>query len=170
MGAPPPGCCTYMSRLPSPPRSDAKASSLPSGERAGSVVRSESDVSRARLSIFAGTVARERVNHQAATARMIAAASAAAAKRGDRLMEKRAAAGDHLIENRAEAENVGTDVDFLPLGLLGRHVGDGSHDGAFFGTRAIFHGDRGGELVTHDLLGELGQAEVEHLDMALRGH
>ena len=49
IASPPVTCRTQMSRFSSPLRSEAKANSLPSGERAGSVVRPESDVSRVSI-------------------------------------------------------------------------------------------------------------------------
>ena len=78
-----------------------------------------------------------------------------------------AAAGEHLVEERAEAEDVGADVDFLAFGLLGRHVGDGAQDGAFLGLRA--DGLRGVVVAGGCRLGELGEAEVEDFDGAVVG-
>ena len=48
---------------------------------------------------------------------------------------KRTLAGDHLVEHRAEREQVRARVDGLPKRLLGRHVGDGANRRA--GTRQL---------------------------------
>src|SRR5215831_15776777 len=87
-----------------------------------------------------------------------------------RLALKRAAASAHLIEERAEAEDVGTVVDSFPLGLLGRHVSHGSKNRAFFCARAFLHSHGGAKFVSSARLGKLSQAEVEHLHVAVCGH
>src|SRR6266516_2435323 len=47
---------------------------------------------------------------------------------GSRFAMKSATARKHLVENRAERENIGTMIDGLPANLLGRHIADRSHD------------------------------------------
>jgi len=55
-------------------------------------------------------------------------------------------------------------VDRLPLDLLGRHVGDRAEDLALGGDR--FRRQLG-QRRAHALIGELGEAEVEDLDLSL---
>src|SRR6266516_4793970 len=47
---------------------------------------------------------------------------------GSRFAMRSATARKHLVENRAERENIGTMIDGLPAHLLGRHIADRSHD------------------------------------------
>ena len=43
---------------------------------------------------------------------------------------KRQLAGGHLVQDRTEGKQVGTDIELAAAGLLGRHVGGGAHRGA----------------------------------------
>ena len=82
---------------------------------------------------------------------------------------ERALARGHLVDDRAEGELIGAVIHGLAARLLGRHVSGCSHDGARFGRRD----DGGGKdrRVLRRRLGQLGQAEVEDLDVAvLRDH
>ena len=45
----------------------------------------------------------------------------------------------HLVENRAEREQVGAGIKFFPGGLLRRHVGDRAHGGARAGQMDLAH-------------------------------
>ena len=65
-------------------------------------------------------------------------------------------AGDHLVHHRAERVEIGAGVGLLRARLLRRNVEQRSHDGA---GRAV--------LERRLRLGELGQAEVEHLHVAV---
>ncbi len=88
---------------------------------------------------------------------------------GARLPLEGALARGHLVEDRAERELVRAEVHRLPARLLGRHVAGRAHDRSRFGRR----GDRGRKDggVLGRRLGQLGQAEVEDLDVAvLRDH
>ena len=82
-----------------------------------------------------------------------------------------APAGDHLVKNRAEGKNIGAAIDLPALGLLGRHVGHGADDGAFFCLRVFLTAmvavaDSGSTL---EFFGQLGQAEVEQFHAAVVG-
>ena len=81
---------------------------------------------------------------------------------------ERAAAGEHFVEDRAEAEDVAAGVHFLAFGLLGRHIGGGAYDHAQVGEVGIGEGGvfgawRGGFSL-------LGKAEIDHFDLAFGGH
>src|SRR5262249_19067403 len=77
---------------------------------------------------------------------------------GRRSME-RAAARQHLVENRAEGKNIGPVVEWLSTNLLRRHVTHRAHDTA----RLRFQGN-GDRLRLINRLGNLGQSEVQNLD------
>ena len=62
-------CCTQISRLPSPLRSDANATNFPSGERPGSVLSPPSDVSRGNIN---SADTGERLANQATAAAVMA--------------------------------------------------------------------------------------------------
>lgn len=80
-----------------------------------------------------------------------------------------ALAGEHFIENRAEAEDVGARVGLLAAHLLGRHVAHRAHhraglgDGSFL--RGVIRPQRRGEGTR--AAGEPGQAKIENLDPAI---
>ena len=78
-------------------------------------------------------------------------------------------AGEHLVEERAEGENVRPRVDRFALGLFRRHVGHGPDDEALLGPRLFVaaegHGRPG--RIGRGVLGQLGQPEVEDLDAAV---
>ena len=61
-------------------------------------------------------------------------------------------------------------VHLLALGLLGRHVGHRAQYRPFFGVRRLFslQGFGRGFIGGHRL-GQLRQAEIEHLDQAVPG-
>src|ERR1700676_1794757 len=74
---------------------------------------------------------------------------------------ERAFARDHLVKNRAQAENVGVVVDVLPPHLLRRHVARRAHHRARLGGCRRGHGralSRESRLAD----GSLGQSEVEN--------
>ena len=91
--------------------------------------------------------------------------------RSERLRRRRPLEGSlscrHLVEDRAERELVGAEVEGLAARLLGRHVADGAENGA----RPRFLDCRGALAASLRLVSQqLGQAEVEDLDVAVPGH
>src|SRR6476646_9089685 len=52
-----------------------------------------------------------------------------------RIARERPGPGHHLVQHHSKGEDVGAGVYFLTLGLLRRHVTDGSDDGSFHGQR-----------------------------------
>jgi len=85
---------------------------------------------------------------------------------GGSLAMKGALAGNHLVENCTEGEDVGAGVDGNAAHLLGRHISCGSHDDA--GLCGVGHGGErrvGGGIG----LGELGETEIENLHAAVFG-
>jgi hypothetical protein len=79
---------------------------------------------------------------------------------------KGALPGQHLVDHRAQTEDVGPRVQRLPADLLGRHVAHRpQHRASLRRAAGRRHGDIHqlvGPLVTHHL-GQLGDAEVEQL-------
>jgi hypothetical protein len=84
---------------------------------------------------------------------------------GARAPERRLA-GQHLVERAAEGEEIGAGVERLPPHLLGRHVGRRPQEPAFLRGEDLEPASlrRSGLL----LLDELGQPEVEDLDVPVR--
>ncbi len=88
---------------------------------------------------------------------------------GARLSLERAFARGHLVKDRAEGKLVGPEVHELSARLFGRHVAGRPHHGSGLGRRRDRGRQRGG-VVRHGL-GQLGEAEVEDLDVpVLRDH
>ncbi len=73
------------------------------------------------------------------------------------------AAGGHLIEDGAEAEEIGARIDFFAAGLLGRHVGDGADGGTGAGEQGGVDGGADADGGLFVFFGQLGEAEVEDL-------
>src|SRR5207249_1753300 len=81
---------------------------------------------------------------------------------------ERAPTGDHLVEDRAEREDVGAVIGVLPLHLFRRHVGYRSHDGA--AQRLEGRRIRASSLPWRNhgrIAHQLGDAEVDDLQAAL---
>ena len=74
---------------------------------------------------------------------------------------ERAFGGQHLVEHRAEREDVGARVGLLPADLLGRHVAERAHHDAGLGQRLR---PRDVRVLVDRLLGE---TEVENLDASV---
>ncbi len=77
--------------------------------------------------------------------------------------------GRHLVEHRAEGEDVGARVGLLALELLGRHVLERPEDRAFL-RQALLRRERRQAARVSRRRHRLGQAEVEQLDARLRQH
>ena len=84
---------------------------------------------------------------------------------------KRQTARRHLIEDRAQREQIAARIEFLAASLLRRHVGDGADSGARAGEMC-----RAGRVLRgadsfhrHLAAGQLGESEVENLYLALCG-
>ena len=92
-------------------------------------------------------------------------------------------AGEDLTEERAEGKDIGTLVQLFdaPLGLFGRHVLEGAHDGSAqgLGARAVVSAANGsnqsiglkgglarGGLATEFLVDHLGEPPVHDLHLA----
>ena len=84
----------------------------------------------------------------------------------------------HLVEHRAEGEDVGARVGFPAFELLGRHVLESPQDGAFLGqpllggergqaARRIRRGHRFGETEVEELDARPGQHDVGGLQVAM---
>jgi hypothetical protein len=88
---------------------------------------------------------------------------------GGRRALERPRPGRHLEQDRSERELVAPEVGRLARGLLGRHVADRAEHHARPGDRSRHRGLLRGLRVVQ--LGQLGEAEVEDLDVAvLRDH
>ena len=89
----------------------------------------------------------------------------------DRLAVEELLAGEHLEEHDPESPDVGAPVDGLPARLLGRHVGGRAEDQARLGARVRERGRlrEVARRARRRVAGPgLGEAEVEHLDLAAR--
>ena len=83
---------------------------------------------------------------------------------------ERLPAGDQLIEDAAQREEVAARVEFLATGLFGRHVGDGADGGAGAGEKQSLRIDEGlAAKVSMVLRQELGEAKIENFDGAAPG-
>ena len=56
---------------------------------------------------------------------------------GRRVAAEGQRSGGHLVQHRAEGEQIGALIQRLAQGLLGRHVSDGAHRGAGAGEMRI---------------------------------
>src|SRR5438093_794248 len=120
MPSPPPTCFNQILRFPCPPRSDAYATSFPSGDSAGSVVRPESAVTLVRTD-------------RSQSGQL-------------RVTMKRAAARRHLVQDPAERENIAARVHLSAFGLLRGHVGYRADNRTFFGLGQA-HAQSGSQLI-----------------------
>jgi len=83
-------------------------------------------------------------------------------------------AGDHLVQQHAEREQIAAVIQRLAARLLGRHVGHGPDHLAFPGQLAADRLEPGVHVLDRLLLRpraveQLGQAEVQQLDVAVAG-
>ena len=86
---------------------------------------------------------------------------------GGRVAVERAPAREHLVEDRAEGEDVAARVGGLAADLLGRHVAERAEHDA--GLRARGRGRQVRRLAALLRVRELGEAEVEDLHAAVVG-
>ena len=86
--------------------------------------------------------------------------------RGDQpglgFLRKGAPAGEHLIKDQPEGEDVGPAVALAAFQLFGGHVRQSAHDGSLGGERLATGGGGSGRRG--------GQPEVQHLDASRRQH
>ena len=78
-------------------------------------------------------------------------------------------AGQHLVEDRAEGEDIGAVIDDLTADLLRRHISGGAHYYAGLGLLGLSGADPIWAFVRVRLLLQLGETEVENLDVAFFG-
>ncbi len=74
--------------------------------------------------------------------------------------------GCHLVQHRPEGKDVAAGVHLVAFGLLGRRVRRRAHEDAVLGLELHF---AGGIVGCDGSLHELGEAEIQHLDDAIRG-
>ena len=85
---------------------------------------------------------------------------------GGSVATKGALAADHLVEYRAETEDVGARINGGSAALLGRHIAERSqqHAAASYGIECRLRGHAGRSRFRH---GQLGQAEVENFHVPI---
>ncbi len=76
---------------------------------------------------------------------------------------ERRPAGEHLVQHHAERKEVGARVGFLAAGLLGGHVAHRAHHQSLSRLEDVRRPTDQGSR-------ELGEAEVEHLHVAVVAH
>jgi hypothetical protein len=88
---------------------------------------------------------------------------------GDGSARERQPAGEHLVEHDTEREQVGALVHGVPVRLFGRHVQHGADECAGQGGALASAGgtDNAVDIVESE---QLGDAEIQHLHQAARGH
>ena len=89
-------------------------------------------------------------------------------RRRRRIAAERPRARRHLVEQRAEAEDVGPRIDRFAFGLLGRHVGRRPHDPPLARLQRIGEDGRLRRIERRDR--EFGQSEIEDLHATVVGH
>ena len=96
-------------------------------------------------------------------------------QRGDfRLAAERVLPSNHLVEHRAEREDIATRIERFAFDLFRRQVRNGAEDDAFF-TDHLFHSQGARRFFcAHSVdgggRGQFRQAEVQHLRAAVRIH
>lgn len=75
----------------------------------------------------------------------------------------------HFVEHCAKGKNIGADIGFLALQLLGRHVLEGAHQRAFGGERLGLGGESFGDG-RGGFFAHLRQTEIQQLDAGLGDH
>ena len=91
-------------------------------------------------------------------------------RRDGRLALERAPASEHLVQQRAEREDVRAVIHRLAFRLLGRHVGHGAEDGALGGLRdSRPASSRVAVEALERRRHQLREAEIEHFDDARVG-
>ena len=91
----------------------------------------------------------------------------AAEHRHHRLRAEGGAARTHCVEHTAQAEQVGTRVDRLTAGLLGRHVLRRAGNGAALGQTGVVDRSRQAEIGDLDPLDPVLQQDIRRLDVAV---